>query len=106
MDKIRIQGGRRLSGRIPISGAKNAALPLMCASLLTEDTLTLVNLPHLADISTLATLLAQHGVEIGMDGFASGGHTGKFAAKLQVLRRSPIHMQLDRGEQGGQGETA
>ena len=81
VDKIRIQGGRRLSGRIPISGAKNAALPLMCASLLTEDTLTLVNLPHLADISTLATLLAQHGVEIGMDGHASGGHTGR-ALKL------------------------
>ena len=81
MDKIRIQGGRRLSGRIPISGAKNAALPLMCASLLTEDTLTLVNLPHLADISTLATLLAQHGVEIGMDGLATGGHTGR-ALKL------------------------
>jgi UDP-N-acetylglucosamine 1-carboxyvinyltransferase len=77
VDKIRIQGGRRLSGRIPISGAKNAALPLMCASLLTEDTLTLLNLPHLADISTLATLLAQHGVEIGMDGHAAGGHTGR-----------------------------
>jgi UDP-N-acetylglucosamine 1-carboxyvinyltransferase len=77
LDKIRIQGGRKLSGRIPISGAKNAALPLMCASLLTEDTLTLLNLPHLADISTLATLLAQHGVDIGMDGFVRGGHTGK-----------------------------
>jgi UDP-N-acetylglucosamine 1-carboxyvinyltransferase len=77
LDKIRIQGGRRLVGRIPISGAKNAALPLMCASLLTEDTLTLLNLPHLADISTLATLLAQHGVDIGMDGFAKDGHTGK-----------------------------
>jgi len=81
VDKIRIQGGRRLSGRIAISGAKNAALPLMCASLLTEDTLTLTNLPHLADISTLATLLAQHGVQLGMDGHALGGHTGR-ALKL------------------------
>jgi UDP-N-acetylglucosamine 1-carboxyvinyltransferase len=77
MDKIRITGGRRLAGRIPISGAKNAALPLMCASLLTGNTVTLTNLPHLVDISTLATLLSQHGVAIGMDGFAKDGHMGR-----------------------------
>ncbi len=64
MDKIRIRGGRRLAGRIPVSGAKNAALPLMAASLLTEDTLTLSNLPKLADIQTMALLLRQHGVEV------------------------------------------
>ncbi len=64
MDKIRIRGGRRLAGRIPVSGAKNAALPLMAASLLTEDTLTLSNLPKLADIRTMALLLRQHGVEV------------------------------------------
>ena len=63
MDKIRIRGGRRLKGRIKISGAKNAALPLMAASLLTSDTLTLSNLPQLADIQTMAQLLRQHGIE-------------------------------------------
>ncbi|MSO77816.1 MAG: UDP-N-acetylglucosamine 1-carboxyvinyltransferase [Alphaproteobacteria bacterium] len=64
MDRIRIQGGLPLKGRIPISGAKNAVLPLMAASLLTQETLLLDNVPDLADIATLSTLLAQHGVEI------------------------------------------
>lgn len=79
MDKIRIRGGKPLRGTIPIGGAKNAALPLMTAALLTEGTLTLANLPHLADITTLANLLVQHGVEIRMDGNSSngGGHTGR-----------------------------
>ncbi|MFM2128496.1 MAG: UDP-N-acetylglucosamine 1-carboxyvinyltransferase [Pseudomonadota bacterium] len=81
MDRIRIRGGRKLKGVIPISGAKNAALPLMAASLLTTDTLRLGNLPHLADISTLARLLAEHGVEITMDGDApGGGHFGRVLA--------------------------
>jgi UDP-N-acetylglucosamine 1-carboxyvinyltransferase len=81
MDKIRIRGGRPLTGAIPISGAKNAALPLMTASLLTDETLTLANLPHLADIATLATLLAQHGVAIEMRGGApNGGHAGRVLA--------------------------
>jgi UDP-N-acetylglucosamine 1-carboxyvinyltransferase len=53
MDSIRIVGGNPLYGRIPISGAKNAALPLMIASLLTDDTLTLDNVPHLADVEQL-----------------------------------------------------
>jgi UDP-N-acetylglucosamine 1-carboxyvinyltransferase len=77
MDQIRIRGGRRLEGAIPISGAKNAALPLMAASLLSDETLSLSNLPHLADISTLANLLARHGVEIEMDGGVQGGHGGR-----------------------------
>ena len=64
MDKIRIVGERPLRGAIPISGAKNAALPLMAASLLTEETLTLGNLPDLADIATMGSLLEQHGVAI------------------------------------------
>ncbi len=64
MDKIRVVGGHRLEGTIPISGAKNAALPLLCTSLLTDETLTLSNLPRLADIGTLVELLAQHGVEV------------------------------------------
>ncbi|MGO8656809.1 UDP-N-acetylglucosamine 1-carboxyvinyltransferase, partial [Rhizobium ruizarguesonis] len=53
MDRIRIVGGNELNGIIPISGAKNAALPLMIASLLTSDTLTLENVPHLADVELL-----------------------------------------------------
>jgi UDP-N-acetylglucosamine 1-carboxyvinyltransferase len=81
MDKIRIRGGRPLKGTIPIGGAKNAALPLMAASLLTDETLTLVNIPHLADISTLANLLATLGVEIALDGHApNGGHAGRALA--------------------------
>ena len=78
MDQIRILGGKPLSGTIHISGAKNAALPLMAASLLTAETIRLSNLPHLADISTMTDLLAQLGVEIRMDGLAgNGGHAGR-----------------------------
>ena len=78
MDQIVIQGGKTLSGAIDISGAKNAALPLMAASLLTDETLTLTNLPQLADIATMAKLLGQHGVAMNMDGeAANGGHLGK-----------------------------
>lgn len=68
MDMLRISGGRPLQGTIRIGGAKNAALPLMAASLLTDGALTLSNLPHLADITTLANLLVQHGVRIAMNG--------------------------------------
>lgn len=64
MDRLVMRGGRPLSGRIAISGAKNAALPLMTASLLTEDPLTLRNIPDLADITTLGELLSEHGSEI------------------------------------------
>ena len=78
MDKIRIRGGKRLSGKILISGAKNAALPLMAASLLTDEPLVLVNLPQLADISTMANLLTHLGVDIRMAGeTGNGGHTGR-----------------------------
>ncbi|MDP1725079.1 MAG: UDP-N-acetylglucosamine 1-carboxyvinyltransferase [Alphaproteobacteria bacterium] len=77
MDKIRVRGGIPLKGEIHISGAKNAALPLLVASLLTEETLTLSNLPHLLDITTLANLLVHHGVSISMDGSAPGGHVGR-----------------------------
>jgi UDP-N-acetylglucosamine 1-carboxyvinyltransferase len=66
MDKIKIIGGKPLHGEIRISGAKNAALPLMCASLLTEEKLTLSNMPYLADIVTMASLLMQHGVGLSM----------------------------------------
>ncbi len=67
MEKIVIEGGRRLEGALPISGAKNAALPLMCAGLLTKGGLTLHNLPHLADIKTLASLLTELGSKISYD---------------------------------------
>ncbi|MBI1209471.1 MAG: UDP-N-acetylglucosamine 1-carboxyvinyltransferase [Azospirillum sp.] len=73
MDKIRIRGGNPLRGTIAISGAKNAALPLMTASLLTDHTLTLTNLPDLADIATLATLLDQHGVGVVRNGSVEDG---------------------------------
>ena len=62
MDRIRIRGGRRLNGEIAISGAKNAALPLMAASLLSESPLTLTNLPSLADVMYMADILRQLGV--------------------------------------------
>ena len=68
MDKIRIRGGKPLKGTIHISGAKNAALPLLTASLLTDETLTLSNVPQLADIATMANLLGQHGVGISLNG--------------------------------------
>ena len=57
MDRIRITGGQRLNGSIPISGAKNATLPLMIASLLTEQTLVLDNVPRLADVGLLQRIL-------------------------------------------------
>ncbi|SOC84543.1 UDP-N-acetylglucosamine 1-carboxyvinyltransferase [Ensifer adhaerens] len=68
MDRIRIVGGKPLNGIIPISGAKNAALPLMIASLLTSDTLTLENVPHLADVEQLLRILGNHGVDIAVNG--------------------------------------
>ena len=67
MDRILIRGGRVLSGSIPISGAKNAALPLMAAGLLSDGPLTLTNAPDLADVATMAGLLAHHGLDVSRD---------------------------------------
>ena len=64
MDRIRIVGGNRLNGTIAISGAKNAALPLMIAGLLTDETLILDNVPRLADVAQLQRILGNHGVDI------------------------------------------
>ncbi|MCA1452979.1 UDP-N-acetylglucosamine 1-carboxyvinyltransferase [Bradyrhizobium sp. BRP22] len=64
MDRIRIVGGNKLNGTISISGAKNAALPLMIAALLTEETLILDNVPRLADVAQLQRILGNHGVDI------------------------------------------
>src|SRR5947207_15795825 len=68
MDRILIRGGVPLSGTIAIGGAKNAALPLMAASLLTAEPLVLANLPDLADVTTMANLLVQHGVAATLAG--------------------------------------
>ena len=62
MDRIQVRGGNRLNGEIRISGAKNAALPLMVASLLTDEPLTLASVPHLTDIAQLGEILAGLGV--------------------------------------------
>ncbi|MBI4740895.1 MAG: UDP-N-acetylglucosamine 1-carboxyvinyltransferase [Betaproteobacteria bacterium] len=68
MDKLLIQGGTPLSGEVAISGAKNAALPILCASLLCAEPLRLSNVPHLNDISTMLRLIAQMGVGVTLDG--------------------------------------
>ncbi|RYG96193.1 MAG: UDP-N-acetylglucosamine 1-carboxyvinyltransferase, partial [Alphaproteobacteria bacterium] len=66
MDRIRLVGGNELHGEIPISGAKNAALPLMIASLLTKDPLVLENVPRLADVTQLEKILENHGVDVAV----------------------------------------
>jgi UDP-N-acetylglucosamine 1-carboxyvinyltransferase len=68
MDRIRLVGGNELHGEIPISGAKNAALPLMIASLLTKDPLVLENVPRLADVTQLERILENHGVDVAVHG--------------------------------------
>ena len=68
MDVIKIKGGKPLNGKIRISGSKNAALPIMAASLLTDDTLILSNIPNLSDLVTMTQLLMNHGVDFSIDG--------------------------------------
>ena len=76
MDKIKIHGGKQLNGKIFISGAKNAALPLVCASLLTDEPVTLTNMPMLSDIKSLNALLLQMGTQIEeFDDFIDGHPT-------------------------------
>src|SRR6201987_4940560 len=79
MDRIRIQGGQKLNGTIPISGAKNATLPFMIASLLTDETLILDNVPRLADVSLLQRILGNHGVDVMVGGKRPGesAHDGQ-----------------------------
>jgi UDP-N-acetylglucosamine 1-carboxyvinyltransferase len=84
MDRIRIIGGRRLNGTIPISGAKNATLPLMIASLLTDETLILDNVPRLADVVQLQRILGNHGVDVML----SGKRLGEDEYKGQTLHLS------------------
>ncbi|MGB6346816.1 MAG: UDP-N-acetylglucosamine 1-carboxyvinyltransferase [Methyloceanibacter sp.] len=97
MDRIRIIGGERLAGTIPISGAKNAALPLMIASLLTRETLTLKNVPRLADVTLLGRILGNHGVDITVVGKKAGqatsdGQTFKLKAAEIVDTTAPYEM--------------
>jgi UDP-N-acetylglucosamine 1-carboxyvinyltransferase len=97
MDRIRIVGGQRLSGAIPISGAKNATLPLMIASLLTEDTLILDNVPHLADVGQLQRILGNHGVDVMIAGKRPGddpnsGRTLHISAKNIVDTTAPYEL--------------
>lgn len=68
MKKLLIRGGNKLNGTVEITGAKNAALPLMVASILTDEKLTLTNVPHVSDISTMANLLMNLGIEVCLDG--------------------------------------
>lgn len=91
MDKIRIRGGAVLKGTIQISGAKNAALPLMTASLLTQETLTLNNVPQLSDIISLNTLLEQHGVDVQSDK-KELGQTLRFKAEKITSTTAPYDL--------------
>ena len=68
MDKLCVEGGRRLSGEIVVSGAKNAALPILCAALLSTEPVELLNVPNLNDVGTMLTLLRQMGVKVDVDG--------------------------------------
>ena len=93
MDKILIRGGVPLSGTITISGAKNAALPLMAASLLTADPLVLANLPDLADITTMANLVVQHGVAIAISPDADQpGRTLELSARHITSTTAPYDL--------------
>jgi UDP-N-acetylglucosamine 1-carboxyvinyltransferase len=97
MDRIRIVGGRPLSGAIPISGAKNAALPLMIASLLTDETLVLDNVPRLADVGLLQRILGNHGVDVMVNGKRAGdrdyqGQTLQISAKRIVDTTAPYEL--------------
>src|SRR5438132_3400486 len=88
MDRIRIHGGQRLNGTIPISCAKNATLPLMIASLLTDKTLILDNVPRLADVALLQRILGNHGVDI----MVSGKRTGETQYDGQTLHISAANI--------------
>jgi UDP-N-acetylglucosamine 1-carboxyvinyltransferase len=89
MQKLAIQGGNRLNGEVRISGAKNAALPILCASLLTADELQLDNLPDLQDVVTMRKLLQQLGVAIEVSGnqaVMSGAHIDKLEAPYDMVK--------------------
>ena len=87
MDKIKIHGGKVLEGKIFISGAKNAALPLICASLLTDETVTLTNMPMLSDIKAMNLLLEQLGTQINeFDDFVDGHATKTYSYRTKSIK--------------------
>lgn len=87
MDKIKIRGGKILNGKIFISGAKNAALPLICASLLTDETVTLTNMPMLSDIKAMNALLEQLGTKINVfDDFVDGHATKTYSYRTRTIK--------------------
>lgn len=88
MARIRLVGGNPLNGTIPISGAKNAALPLMIATLLTKDPVTLNNVPRLADVQQLEKLLTNHGVDIAVHGRRA--HDDEYAGQRMTFTASEI----------------
>jgi UDP-N-acetylglucosamine 1-carboxyvinyltransferase len=92
MDAIRIQGGVPLNGTITIGGAKNAALPLMAAGLLTNEPLTLTNMPELADIATMGNLLRQLGVRIDQSALEAGAESDEAGAtgRTMTLRTEKV----------------
>jgi len=67
MDKLVIEGGVALKGEVRISGAKNAALPILCAAILSDEPLRISNVPHLRDVTTMLGLLAQMGIAVSVD---------------------------------------
>jgi UDP-N-acetylglucosamine 1-carboxyvinyltransferase len=81
MDRILIRGGKRLCGKLPISGAKNSALPLMAASLLTAEPLTLENVPIVVDIASMGGLLSELGVDVAIDPGQAYGQTLRLTAR-------------------------
>lgn len=97
MDSIKVTGGAELNGIIPISGAKNAALPLMIASLLTDETLTLSNVPRLRDVAQLMQILSNHGVDYSVNGKRTGqddlaGQTLNLTAREIVDMTAPYEL--------------
>jgi len=89
MDKLLIRGGRRLQGEITISGAKNAALPELCAALLTSDPVTLANVPRLQDVETAIKLLSTMGMKVARD---SSGDKITLTADAITSREAPYDL--------------
>ncbi|WP_129991980.1 UDP-N-acetylglucosamine 1-carboxyvinyltransferase [Rahnella sp. CFA14(1/10)] len=108
MDKFRVQGGTRLSGEVTISGAKNAALPILFAALLAEEPVELQNVPHLKDIDTTIKLLSQLGTKIERNGsvFVDASAVNEFCAPYDLVKTmrasiwalGPLVARFGRGE--------
>jgi UDP-N-acetylglucosamine 1-carboxyvinyltransferase len=88
MDKLKITGGRPLEGEVRMSGAKNAALPILCAALLTDKPLTLANVPSLRDVATMAKLLGEMGVRV------EASHDGRMVLQAQAITEPTASYEL------------